>query len=138
MITSSNLDTAIAPSVIKDFDPAEIGNSQYIVGHYHDYFDEDVITIMAPVIQGFRTEGYLLIHKPVYTLEETCSQLMVTVHIILGAVYVLAFLILVGFHFFVFRPLRKITDAATQYASGNLDYEIPVYTQDEIGYLLLL
>ena len=23
----------------------------------------------------------------------------------------------------------------TQYASGNLDYEIPVYTQDEIGYL---
>ena len=60
---------------------------------------------------------------------------MTTVHIILGAVYVLAFLILIGFHFFVFRPLRKITEAATQYASGNLDYEIPVYTQDEIGYL---
>ena len=60
---------------------------------------------------------------------------MTTVHIILGAVYVLAFLILIGFHFFVFLPLRKITEAATQYASGNLDYEIPVYTQDEIGYL---
>lgn len=135
LITSSNLGTATAPAMIEDFDPAEIGNSQHIVGRYHGYFDEDVITIMAPVIQGFQTEGYLLIHKPVSTLEETCTQLMTTVHIILGAVYVLAFLILIGFHFFVFRPLRKITEAATQYASGNLDYEIPVYTQDEIGYL---
>ena len=45
------------------------------------------------------------------------------------------FCILLGFHFFIYRPLRKIIDAATQYASGNLNYEIPVYTHDEIGYL---
>ena len=35
----------------------------------------------------------------------------------------------------MYRPLRQITEAAKQYASGNLDYEIPVYTHDEIGYL---
>ena len=40
-----------------------------------------------------------------------------------------------GFQFFVYRPLHKITEAATQYASGNLDYEIPVRTEDEMGYL---
>ena len=35
----------------------------------------------------------------------------------------------------MYRPLCKITEAAKQYASGNLDYEIPVNTEDEIGYL---
>jgi len=44
-------------------------------------------------------------------------------------------LFLLGFHFFVYRPLRQITEAAKQYAMGNLDYEIPVHTHDEMGYL---
>lgn len=135
MITSSNTENTSAPTAIKDFDPAEIAGSQYITGTYHDYFKEDVITIMAPVIKGFHTEGYLLIHKPVSTIEQGVSRLMVPVYITFGVVYALAFLILLGFHFFIYRPLRKIIDAATQYASGNLDYEIPVYTHDEIGYL---
>ena len=35
----------------------------------------------------------------------------------------------------VYRPLRQITEVAREYASGNLDYEIPVTSGDEIGYL---
>lgn len=135
MITSSNTANTTSPAAIKDFDPAEIAGSQYITGTYHNYFKEDVITIMAPVIKGFGTEGYLLIHKPVSTIEQDVSKLMISVYITLGVIYILAFLILLGFHFFIYRPLRKIIDAATQYASGNLNYEIPVYTHDEIGYL---
>lgn len=135
MITSSNIGSTTAPTAILDFNPAEIAGSQYITGTYHDYFSEEVMTIMAPVIKGFRTEGYLLIHKPLSSIEQDVSQLMIPFYITLGVIYALAFLILVGFHFFIYRPLKKIIDAATQYASGNLDYEIPVYTHDEIGYL---
>ena len=50
-------------------------------------------------------------------------------------IYVLSFIILLGVHFLIYRPLVKITNAAKQYASGNLDVVIPVNTQDEIGYL---
>lgn len=53
----------------------------------------------------------------------------------MAVIYLLSFLFLIGFEFFVFRPLRQITEAATQYASGNLTYEIPVTTHDEMGYL---
>lgn len=135
LITSSNLEGTAAPSVIENFDPAEIGGNQYITGTYHDYFNEDVITVMAPVIQGFQTKGYLLIHKPVSTLQDSLHRLMLPIFITLLVIYILAFSILIGFQFFVYRPLRKITEAAKQYATGNLDYEIPIYTQDEIGYL---
>lgn len=135
MITSSNLENTSSPAVIEDFDPAEIGGNQYITGTYHGYFDEDVITVMAPVTQGFSTKGYLLIHSPLSIIEEKCRTLMVPVYISLGVIYLISFLFLLGFHFFVYRPLRQVTEAAKQYATGNLDYEIPVYTHDEMGYL---
>ena len=135
MITSSNLENTSSPEAIEDFDPAEIGGNQYITGTYHGYFDEEVITVIAPVTQGFSTKGYLLIHSPMSTIEEKCRTLMVPVYISLGFIYLISFLFLLGFHFFVYRPLRQVTEAAKQYATGNLEYEIPVYTHDEMGYL---
>ncbi len=135
MITSSNLENTSSPDTIRDFNPAEIGGSQFISGTYHDYFDEEVITVMAPVIQRYSTEGYLLIHSPVSGIEERCQKIMVPVYISTGVIFLLSFIFLLGFHYFVYRPLRQIVEAAQQYALGNLDYEIPVYTHDEMGYL---
>ena len=120
---------------IPDFDPAENGSSKYLLGTYHDLFDKKVITVIAPVTQGFTTKGYLLLHKPYEDLEQQTSSLLRNVYITIVVIYILSFCILLAFHFFIYQPLRKITEAATQYASGNLTYEIPVRTEDEMGYL---
>ena len=90
---------------------------------------------MAPVTQGFSTKGYLLIHHPVSDIQKQCSLLMRPVYITLAVIFGLSFIFLLGFHFFVYRPLRQITEAAKQYAMGNLDYAIPVHSHDEMGYL---
>lgn len=135
MIASANIGNTIAPEAIKNFDPAEIGSEQYTIGNYHGYFDEDVITVMAPVTQGFSIKGYLLIHKPVSIIQEACDRMMSPIYITVAVIFVLSFILLFAFHFFIYRPLRLITEAATQYASGNLTYEIPVNTHDEMGYL---
>ena len=124
-----------APSQIQDFNPAEAGNSQYLTGDYHGYFQEDVITVIAPVIHGYSPAGYLLVHKSLDYVDEVQGILMRAALITLLVIYLLSFIILLALEFFVYRPLRKITEAATQYASGNLDYEIPVRTEDEMGYL---
>lgn len=124
----------VPPSEIPDFDPAENGSSKYLLGTYHDLFDKKVITVIAPVTQGFTTKGYLL-HKPYEDLEQQTSSLLRNVYITIVVIYILSFCILLAFHFFIYQPLRKITEAATQYASGNLTYEIPVRTEDEMGYL---
>ena len=105
-----------------------------MIGTYHNYFQEDMITVMAPVTQGFYTKGNLIIHSPVSLINERCRTLMVPVYISLGVIFLLSFIFLLGFHFFVHRPLLLITEAAKQYAMGNLDYEIPVNRHDESGY----
>ena len=110
----------VPPSEIPDFDPAENGSSKYLLGTYHDLFDKKVITVIAPVTQGFTTKGYLLLHKPYEDLEQQTSSLLRNVYITIVVIYILSFCILLAFHFFIYQPLRKITEAATQYASGNL------------------
>ena len=124
-----------APAQIRGFDPAASGSATYQEGNYHGYFEEDVLTVSAPVIQGFSTKGYLLIHKEVSDLTDFRDTLMRSVYATVIIIYLLSFIVLLAFQFLVYRPLRKITEAATQYASGNLEYEIPVTTQDEMGYL---
>lgn len=136
IIASSSLDgQSSPPAFIPDFNPVENGSNLYQIGTYHDLFEDDVITVIAPVTRGFATNGYLLIHKPCSLLESQLSDLMFPVYITVLVIYLLSFGILIALHFFVFRPLSRITEAAKQYASGNLDYEIPIHTQDEIGYL---
>lgn len=123
------------PDVIEDFNPAESGSNTYQEGNYHGYFEETVLTVITPVTQGYSPKGYLLVHMPTADLEAEHTSLMQPVYLTLGIIYLLSFMILIGFHIIVYRPLRKITEAATEYAAGNLDYEIPVNSQDEIGYL---
>ncbi len=136
MIASAHTnDVTSVPSSIEDFNPAEAGGSQYMTGTYHNYFNEEVITVITPVTQQFVTKGYLLIHKPYRAVNELKNFFIQRLLIMVLCVYLFSFIILFGIHFFIYRPLRKITDAATQYASGNLDVVIPVNSQDEMGYL---
>lgn len=135
LIAASHLDGTTVPTVIEKFNPIENGKNQYQIGTYHDYFDENVITVIAPVVQGFYTKGYILIHKPFQDVSAERDKLLFPIYLSIAVVYLFSFVILLGVQFFVYRPLRKITDAATQYASGNLTYEIPVHTTDEMGYL---
>ena len=135
LLSVSSSGTGMIPKQIQDFDPAEAGGEQYLTGDYHGYYSDEVLTMIVPVTEGFSTKGYLLVHKPLSYFEEQQHSIMVCVYITLIVIYVLSFMIFLGIHLFIYLPLRKITEAAKQSASGNLDYEIPVNSQDEIGYL---
>lgn len=128
-------DYSDAPTVIPDFDPTENVGSIWQKGDYHGCFTEDVITVIAPVTQDFTTKGYLLIHQNLDEINALQNALLQRVYIALIIIYLLSFMIFLAFELLVHRPLVEITQAATQYASGNLNYEIPIRTSDEIGYL---
>lgn len=124
-----------APTQIENFNPAEIGGKLYTVGTYHGHFADDVITVITPITEGFVTNGYLLMHMPYEFLETECSDHLMPMWITLIIIYAFSFVFLLGIHFFIYEPLNLITEAAKQYADGNLEYEIPINTQDELGYL---
>ena len=100
----------VCPSRIENFDPAESGGSTYLTGDYHGYFNSEMITVIAPVTENFSTHGYLLVHKPYSQITDVHSVLMRNTYIVILIIYVLSFIILLGVHFLIYRPLVKITN----------------------------
>ena len=121
--------------IIEGFDPAVVSGSYYLKDNFFGSFEEDVITVMAPITSYYTIKGYVVIHTAVKDINATATTIQNICYITLAILYVLSFIILIFFTVFVYRPLKKITDAAEHYADGNYHYELSVDNNDEMGYL---
>ena len=121
--------------VIEGFDPTITGGSYYIVDDFFGSFSSDVLTVLAPITSNFKVKGYVVIHADMLDIQASCNSLLNISYITLVILFLLSLIILIFFTEMVYIPLRKITYATEQYASGNMHYEFQVESDDEIGYL---
>lgn len=121
--------------IVGNFDPAGIGSEHYIVGNFYGHFPEETISVYAPISGSYRIHGYVLLHMPTATALATRDSILNIVYISGLILFALSLILLLMFQFIVYRPLRKITIAASQYAEGHLDYRCKVRSEDEMGYL---
>ena len=77
----------------------------------------------------------MVIHYPMSSLVASCNSLLNISYLMLIILFLLSLIILIFFTEMVYLPLRKITEATEQYASGNMHYEFQIDSEDEIGYL---
>ncbi len=143
ILTSSGvpiIDTALSydsqrGETLKNFDPAAITSDNFIVSDFFGYFDKEMINTMVPITSNLTTKGYISMHMGTETIVERREAILGPVYIIFLILFASSLLILLLLSVYVYRPLRKITIGAAEYASGNLDYHIPVDSDDEMGYL---
>ena len=121
--------------MVDHFDPTVIQGSYYTVDTFFDEFDEDVLTVIAPITNSFKVKGYLVIHMDITNIEQSAEGLLNISYLMLGVLLLLSMIILIFFTEMVYLPLKKIIHATEQYASGNMHYEFQVDSEDEIGYL---
>ncbi len=121
--------------MIEEFDPTETGGSYYMVGNFFNSFEEDMLSVIAPITTNYKVKGYVTIHCDMADIVESCNSLLNISYITLIILLLLSLIILIFFTEIVYIPLRKITYATEQYAEGNMHYEFQVESDDEIGYL---
>ncbi len=121
--------------VIANFDPTISSGSYYTVGNFFGSFDEQMLSVFSPITSNFKVRGYVVIHTPMSAIQASCNSLLNISYIMLVILFLLSLIILIFFTEIVYLPLRKITEATEQYASGNMHYEFQVDSEDEIGYL---
>lgn len=121
--------------VIDNFDPTVIAGSYYTTGTFFDSFDHEMLSVLAPITSDFKVRGYVVIHIAMDSLIQSRESILSISYIMLVLLFMLSLIILIFFTEFVYVPLRRITDATEQYASGNMHYEFTVESDDEIGYL---
>ena len=121
--------------VIDGFDPAANGQAHYIIGRFYDYFSQDMITVWAPVSGNYNVYGYVVLHLPLSSALESRDAILNVVYLTFLVIFLLSLILLILFQWNVYRPLKKITVAASQFADGNLDYRCQIHSSDEMGYL---
>lgn len=136
MILSSeqaiNLDE---PYVVTGFDPTITAGSFYTTGTFFDSFDEEVLSVFAPITADYKVKGYVVIHTSINDIRKETDTILRTDYLLLAVLFILSLIILLFFTEMVYLPLRKITRATEEYASGNFHYEFSVASDDEMGYL---
>lgn len=120
---------------LQDFDPAAMGTEHYQLSTFYNYFEEEMINVMVPITGNLNTKGYVSIHMSMDTFVERKEEVLGPVFVIFIILFLASLSVLVLFSFTVYRPLKKITKGAQEYAVGNLKYNIPVTSDDEMGYL---
>lgn len=121
--------------VVENFDPTVTAGSYYTTGTFFDSFNEEMLSVFAPITSNFKVKGYVVIHTSMSALRASRESLLSISYIMLVILFLLSLIILLFFTEFVYIPLRKITTATEEYASGNMHYEFTVESEDEIGYL---
>ena len=122
-------------NVVEGFDPTVTEGSFYTVGDFFHCFDEEMLSVFAPITSDFKVRGYVVIHTSIASIRASSESLLNISYIMLVIFFLLSLIILIFFTEMVYLPLRKITAATEQYAAGNLHYEFQVDSEDEIGYL---
>lgn len=121
--------------IIENFDPTVTAGSYYNVSTFFDSYEEEMLNVLAPITSDYKVKGYVVIHMSLEQIEASNDNIQNIAFITTVIVYLLSLIILIFFTEMVYIPLRKITYATEQYASGNMHYEFQVDSDDEIGYL---
>ena len=104
-------------------------------GDFYGQFNEDMLSVLAPITNNYNLKGYVVVHSPLNRIREQRNDLNLIVLATIAVVFVLSTFILIVFTDIVYIPLKKITKATEAYAEGDFTYPIDIDKNDEIGYL---
>lgn len=124
------------PITIDGFDPTK-WESYYRTGNFYGFFDEDRLSVLAPITDGstLTIRGYVAMHYPMSELYYQRELFLSISYILFLLLFLLSLSILLLFRKIVYTPLKKITEGTNEFAAGHLDYQIPISSNDEMGAL---
>ena len=116
---------------IIDFNPSELPSRYYQIGNFFGMFHEKTLSVVAPITDKFTTRGYFCAHFNLKKLEHEKNTIMYIFHLAFFIILVIFSLLVILFYRRFYHPLARITKAAEEYASGNLNYKIYSDMKDE-------
>ena len=94
--------------IVENFDPTITLGSYYTIGSFFDSFDEDMLSVFAPITSNYKVKGYVVIHSSMADLMESKENLLRISYIMLILLFMLSLIILIFFTEIVYFPLRQM------------------------------
>ncbi|MCR4955680.1 MAG: HAMP domain-containing histidine kinase [Lachnospiraceae bacterium] len=132
---SRNPDASL-PNKIQNFKISDMfGSNYYTLGTFHSTFDEDYISVYAPITLKYNVAGYVMIHKPLSSLAETYALLNKVTRMVTFVIIAMSLGLLFAMQLLFIRPINKIVYVAEEYSKDNFKPQIKSKKNDEISYI---
>lgn len=123
------------PIDLDGFDPASWGSNYYQIGDFYGYFHDSRLSTIAPITEHLNIRGYVAVHYLMSDLYQSSSSLLWIIQLLFVITYLMTAVLFLFYSFYIRKPLYAITKGASEFANGNLSYQIPVKSENELGYL---
>ena len=118
VVNSANAPDPEQEIMVEGFDPTVTQKNFYTIGTFFDSFEEDKLSVIAPIINNYKTRGYVIIHKSAAQIDEDANSMLNISYLMLIVILFLSLIILIFFTEVVYRPLRRII-AATEHRGAR-------------------
>lgn len=119
-----------------DFRYESLDDTDYIQDLLCTDYESESISVPIGLVNVEGQDGYLIISRSLDIIAGEFAALKNIGIMSFVVIYLLSFIIMIIFTFFVYRPIKQISHAATEFAKGNLKYKVLVVnTDDELGKL---
>ena len=123
------------PIDLDGFDPASWGSNYYQIGDFYGYFHDSRLSTIAHITEHLNIRGYVAVHYLMSDLYQSRSSLLWIIQLLFVITYLITAVLFLFYSFYIRKPLYAITKGASEFANGNLSYQIPVKSENELGYL---
>ena len=77
IVLSSDLPVDVEnPVIVEGFNAANNSGNYYVVSKFYDMFSQDVLSVFAPITDGFQVKGYVIIHKNMININQLSNDLL--------------------------------------------------------------
>ena len=91
LVLDSTRDLTIETEVIiEGFDPTVTAGSYYVTGNFFGSFNQDMLSVIAPITANYKVQGYVVIHMPLSAIQEESNDLLNISYIMLIIIFLLS------------------------------------------------
>ncbi len=119
---------------LSEFNPASI-KGPYTTHAFTEDLQESYIAAIQPLNLNYNIAGYIILLQPMSDINTANNNITLLFLILFVVIFVSSLSILLLLQVIIINPLKKITEGANKFASGDLKHNIDIKSRDELGYL---
>lgn len=123
------------PYEIPDFRISDFGTKYYCIGNFYNCFDEQMLTVFAPITVDYQVRGYVMIHKSIRHIYQDADYFLNMSYMALLSLLIFSMTFLVMYLWRTYRRIWRMNRIAHQYMEGNFTAVMEDGSEDELGFL---
>lgn len=120
---------------IPGFRISDFGTKYYSVGTFYGSFDEQMLTVFAPVTVDYQVRGYVMIHKSIRQIYQDADHFLNMSYMALITLLLFSIVFLVMYLWHTYRRIWTMNRMARKYMEGDFSSMMEDTSEDELGFL---